>query len=41
MTFPSFASTFGNVNVTRPIPSDFDKTYLFKWPSEVMLLSDD
>lgn len=39
--FPSFATTFGNVNVTRPIPSDFDETYLFKWPSEVTRLSGD
>lgn len=37
----SFATTFGKVNVTRPIPSDFDETYLFKWPSQVMHLSDD
>ncbi|WP_417710069.1 hypothetical protein [Roseibium aggregatum] len=41
VAFSSFATTFGNVNVTRPIPSDFDETYLFKWPSEVMLLSGD
>ena len=37
----SFATTFGNVNVTRPIPSDFDETYLFKWPSEATRLSED
>lgn len=36
----SFATTFGNINVTRPIPSDFDETYLFKWPSKVIRLSD-
>lgn len=41
VAFSSFATTFGNVNVTRPIPSDFDETYLFKWPSEVMRLSGD
>ena len=35
---PSFATTFGEINVTRPVPSDFDKTYLFKWPSRVTLL---
>lgn len=39
VAFSSFATTFGNVNVTLPIPSDFDETYLFKWPSEVMRLS--
>ncbi|OWU86085.1 hypothetical protein ATO6_04280 [Oceanicola sp. 22II-s10i] len=39
--FSSFATTFGIVNVTRPIPSDFDETYLFKWPSEVTRLSGD
>ena len=34
----SFATTFGEISVTRPIPSKFDKTYLFKWPSRVTLL---
>lgn len=37
----SFATTFGKVNVMRPIPSNFDETYLFKWPSEVIRLSAD
>lgn len=35
----SFATTFGKVELTRPIPSDFDETYLFKWPSKVIRLS--
>lgn len=41
VAFSSFATTFGRVNVTRGIPSKFDKTYLFKFPVEVTCLSDD
>lgn len=41
VAFSSFATTFGNIKVTRPIPSDFDETYLLKWPSEVTRLSGD
>lgn len=35
----SFATHFGKVNVTQPIPSDFDATYLFEWPSQSVRLS--
>jgi|GEM_PF-6523475 len=34
----SFATAFADIRVTKPIPSDFDKTFVFKWPSKVTLL---
>ena len=37
----SFATVFGRVNVTQPVPSDFDETFLFKWPTQLMHLSHD
>ncbi|WP_138465360.1 hypothetical protein [Poseidonocella sp. HB161398] len=40
LALPSFATNFGKVTVTKPIPSDFDETYLFKLPFHVMRLSE-
>lgn len=31
----SFGTCFGAVNITTPIPSNFDATYFFKWPTDV------
>ncbi|WP_441004125.1 hypothetical protein [Pseudocolwellia agarivorans] len=34
----SFATSFGDINITKPINSNFDKTFLFKWPCDLILL---